>query len=157
MRSGIRNPTTKRGTRFMRSLTFAAVLAAASLAHAPTAVAQPQWEGEGVTHVETVRDLARVCDPRRDGVPRLEAIAYCQGFINSAVQYHQLTRPPSGRVAPLLCLPGRGPTIAESGVGFAAWARDNRQYANEPALDGLMRWAQDQFPCDPSPGRGPRR
>lgn len=143
----------------MRTLTFAAALAVASLAHAPTASAQPQWGGEGVTHVETVRDLARVCDPRRGGVQRLEAIAYCQGFINAAVQYHQLTNPPSRGRQPLFCLPGRGPTIAESGVGFAAWARDHRQHANEPALDGLMRWAQSQFPCrsGPGPGRGPRR
>ncbi|WP_191085425.1 Rap1a/Tai family immunity protein [Roseococcus microcysteis] len=127
-------------------------VAAAGLLAAAPATAQPRWEGNPPTHVETVRDLARMCDPQRGGVPRLEAIAYCQGYITAAVQFHQLTR----RGAPLFCVPGRGPSIAESGVGFAAWARDNRQYANEPALDGMLRWAQVSFPCR-GPGPGPRR
>jgi len=130
---------------------LAPLLAAGLLAAAP-AGAQPNWEGNPPNHVETVRDLARICDPRRGGVPRLEAIAYCQGYITAAVQFHQLTRP-LGRGEPLFCVPGRGPSIAEFGVGFAAWARDHRQFANEPALDGLLRWAQASFPCDERPGR----
>lgn len=136
---------------------FACGLAAAVVMAATPALAQPRGDGGGAspTHVETVRDLARMCDPQRGGVPRLEAIAYCQGYITAAVQFHQLTRP-DGRGAPLFCVPGRGPSIAQSGVGFAAWVRDNRQYAGEPALDGLLRWAQLSFPCQ---GRvpGPRR
>ncbi len=136
---------------------FSLGLAAAAVLAAAPASAQPRWEGGGrsPTHVETVRDLARMCDPARGGVPRLEAIAYCQGYITAAVQFHQLTRS-VGRGVPLFCVAGRGPSIAESGVGFAAWARDHRQYADEPALDGLLRWAQVSFPCQ-GRGPGPRR
>lgn len=104
--------------------------------------------GQGVvTHVETVRDLAAVCDPRWGGVPRLEAIAYCQGFLTGAGQYHALAYPPNGPARPLFCVPSPGPSIAESGLAFAAWARGNPDRATEPALDGLLRWAQASFPC----------
>lgn len=111
-----------------------------------------------VTHVETVADLAAVCDPSWSGVPRLEAIAYCQGFLTSAGQYHALLYPRGGPARPLFCVPTPGPSIAESGIAFAAWARQNPAHAREPALDGLLRWAQASFPCPPPPppARAPR-
>jgi len=82
-----------------------------------------------VTQVETVHDLAAVCDPAWGGVPRLEAIAYCQGFITSAGQYHALLHPRNGRRRPLYCLPTPRPTVADTGLGFAAWARANPSHA----------------------------
>ncbi|MFC7555559.1 hypothetical protein ACFQU7_30025 [Pseudoroseomonas wenyumeiae] len=41
--------------------------------------------------------------------------------------------------------------MAESGLSFAAWARQNPQYSNEPAIDGLTRWAQASFPVEMQP------
>ncbi|WP_137126134.1 Rap1a/Tai family immunity protein [Roseomonas sp. HF4] len=107
-----------------------------------------------VTHVQTASELAAICDPAWGGVPRLEAIAYCQGFLTSFGQYHALLYPQGGPARPLFCVPVPGPTVAESGVAFAAWTRDNPRYGNEPALDGLLRWAQANFPC---PTRSPAR
>jgi hypothetical protein len=52
---------------------------------------------------------------------------------------------------PLFCVPAPGPTVAQFGVAFATWARENPRYGNEPALDGLLRWAQANFPCPLSP------
>ena len=134
-------------------------LVAALALSSTAALAQPPPSGQGiVTHVDTVRDLAAVCDPQWGGVPRLEAIAYCQGFITAAGQYHTLTHPARGPLRPLFCLPERVPTVAESGVDFAQWARDTPRYANEPALDGFLRWAQARYPCPAAPaGRGMRR
>lgn len=104
-------------------------------------------QSPAVTHVRTVNDLAAVCDPAWSGVPRLEAIAYCQGFLTSAGQYHALLHPANGPMRPLFCVPNPGPTIAQSGIAFARWARENPGYGGEPALDGLIRWAQASFPC----------
>lgn len=112
-----------------------------------TAWAQPR----PVDHVETTADLAAICDPGTTGVARLEAIAYCQGFLTSAGQYHALMYPQGGPMRPLFCVPNPGPSIAESGLGFARWARENPSTANEPALDGLLRWLQSRFPCPPAP------
>ena len=115
--------------------------------------AQP---GGVVTHVQTVAELAAVCAPAWDGVPRLEAIAYCQGFLTSAGQYHTLLHPAGGRIRPLYCVPSPGPSIAESGVDFAAWAAANPTHRAEPALDGLLRWAESRFPC-PAVAAPPRQ
>lgn len=104
-----------------------------------------------IDHVQTVSDLAAMCDPTTTGVVRLEAIAYCQGFLTSAGQYHALMNPPGRPVRPLFCVANPGPSIAQSGIAFARWARENPSYANEPALDGMLRWAQTNFPCAPEP------
>lgn len=109
-----------------------------------------------VDHVQAVRDLAAICDPTTMGVPRLEAIAYCQGFLTSFGQHHALMNPaggPPGRT--LFCVPNPGPSIAQSGIAFARWSRENPSHAAEPALDGLLRWAQASSPC-PTAARAPR-
>jgi hypothetical protein len=103
-----------------------------------------------VTHVETAADLAAVCNPATSGVPRLEAIAYCQGFITSAGQYHALLHPAGGAIQPLYCMPTPPPTVAQSGVAFAAWLNAHPAHSAEPALDGLLRWQQQAFPCPPA-------
>ncbi len=124
--------------------------ALAALVAVPAMAQQRGQQPEGtdlIDHVRTVSDLARVCDPPWRGVPRLEAIAYCQGFLTGAGQYHTLLHPAGGRGRPLYCVPSPGPTIAESGVAFASWARTNPQHGNEAALDGVLRWAQATYPC----------
>jgi len=131
---------------------FAASLAAV----APMAVAQPApgASSPAVTHVQTAQDLAAVCDPAWGGVPRLEAIAYCQGFLTGFGQYHALLHPAGGRLRPLFCVPTPGPTIAESGIAFAGWVRADPGRGNEAALDALVRWAQASFPCAAGPRAG---
>jgi hypothetical protein len=131
-----------------------ALALAGSAAVAPRAIAQgsPSPATSAiVTHVQTASELAAICDPAWGGVPRLEAIAYCQGFLTSFGQYHTLLYPQGGPARPLFCVPAPGPTVAQSGVAFAAWARENPRYGNEPALDGLLRWAQANFPCPANP------
>jgi hypothetical protein len=137
----------------MRILTTAAMLAligaGAASAQAPAPAATPP---RLIDHVVTTADLAAVCDPSWSGVPRLEAIAYCQGFLTSAGQYHALLYPAGGPARPLFCVPTPGPSIAEAGLSFAAWSRDNSREAQSPALDGFLRWAQARFPCpQPAP------
>ena len=127
------------------TLAAAAPLLAAALIGAP-APARAQAPGP-VTDVRTVSDLAAVCDPQLRGVERLESIAYCQGFVTAAGQYHAALYPADGPRRPLYCLPNPPPSVAQTGLGFAAWARQNPQHANEPALDGLLRWAQSAYPC----------
>ena len=140
----------------MRKILAAAVMLAPSLALAQSQPAASPQQSSIVTQVQTTADLAAVCDPAWSGVPRLEAIAYCQGFITSAGQYHTLTHPPGGAIRPLYCLPTPRPTVAEAGVAFAAWARANPAHNGEPALDGLLRWEQATYPCPPA-GTSPAR
>jgi hypothetical protein len=137
-----------------RTAVALALALAGSATLPPSAIAQGSSAPPSsaiVTHVQTTSELAAVCDPTWGGVPRLEAIAYCQGFLTSFGQYHTLLYPQGGPARPLFCVPQPGPTVAQSGLAFAAWARGNPQYGNEPALDGLLRWAQATFPCPASP------
>lgn len=127
------------------TLAAAAPLLAAALIGAP-APARAQAPGL-VTEVRTVSDLAAVCDPQVRGVERLESIAYCQGYLTAAGQYHTALHPAGGPRRPLFCVPNPPPSVAQSGLAFAAWARRNPQHANEAALDGLLRWAQATHPC----------
>lgn len=129
-----------------KTLAAAAPLLAAMLAGAPAVAQAPR----PVTEVQSVADLAAVCDPQVRGVERLESIAYCQGYMTAAGQYHTLLHPAGGPRRPLYCVPSPPPSVAQSGLGFAAWARQNPQYANESALDGVIRWAQATYPCPPS-------
>jgi len=135
--------------RITTTLALATSIAAATLMP-PAAWAQRPSRGDErpiVTHVDSAADLAAVCDPAWGSVARLEAIAYCQGFLTSFGQHHTLLHPQNGPARPLYCVPTPGPTIAQSGIAFAAWTRENPQHAGEPALDGLLRWAQASFPC----------
>lgn len=141
----------------MRTRIAAALLACGPLALAPAMAQTPATTtAPAVTHVQTVADLAAVCDPGWSGVPRLEAIAYCQGFLTSAGQYHTLLHPAGGARKPLYCVPNPAPTVAEAGLAFAAWSRANPNYNAEPALDGLLRFAQSKYPC-PADAAAPAR
>jgi hypothetical protein len=135
--------------RTVTIFTLAALLGSMAIpTSAPMAQGTSATRGQGiVTHVQTASELAAICDPSWGGVPRLEAIAYSQGFLTSFGQYHTLLYPPGGPSRPLFCVPVPGPSVAESGLAFASWARSNAQYSNEPALDSLLRWAQASFPC----------
>ncbi|MFZ6762257.1 Rap1a/Tai family immunity protein [Roseomonas sp. KE0001] len=137
----------------MRTMLTAMALIGASALAVP-AIAQTATPS-AVTEVRTVADLAAICDPPANSPLRLEAIAYCQGYVTAAGQYHTALHPAGGRRPPLFCLPDPAPTVAQTGLGFAAWARQNPQHAAEPALDGLFRWAQATYPC-PTPARPAR-
>lgn len=128
--------------------TFAAAapLLAALLGGGGGALAQAPGH---VTDVRTVSDLAAVCDPQLRGVERLESIAYCQGYMTAAGQFHASLHPAGGPRRPLYCLPDPAPSVAQAGLAFAAWARQNPQRANEPAPDGVLRWAQSAYACPP--------
>jgi len=130
----------------MRTIYLAAALAGMAIAPAMAQSPAPS----SVSQAGTVADLATLCDPPADSSRRLEAIAYCQGFLTAAGQYHTAQHPAGGARPPLFCLPNPPPTIAQSGLAFAAWARQNPQYNSEPAVEGLFRWARTTYPC-PTP------
>lgn len=128
--------------QFFAAAALAACFASPALAQAP------------VTAVHTVADLVAVCGPAETlpAVARLEAIAYCQGFVTAAGQYHAALHRPGGRHRPLFCLPTPTPSVAQAAIAFVVWAGENPNRAGEPALDGLLRFAQAAYPC-PAPAR----
>lgn len=94
------------------------------------------------TSARTAADLAAICLPDAQASQRLQAIAYCQGFVTAAGQYHALLHRPGGPWRPLYCLPDPTPSVAQTAIAFATWVQQNSQYGNEPPLDGLIRWVE---------------
>ena len=101
------------------------------------------------TSTVTTAMLAEACGASGTDMIGATAIGYCRGFITGAGQYH--TEMSTGRT-PIFCLPtSPSPTLEAVQVSFVAWARSNPQRAEEKALDGLLRWAADTYPCPPAP------
>jgi hypothetical protein len=103
----------------------------------------------------TTATLANLCAaPAGEGELAM-AQGYCRGFLIGAWQYHTEITRPGGRAA-IFCLPAAGaPTLEAAQASFVTWASANAQYANDKAIDGLLRWAAATYPC-PAPARAAR-
>ncbi|MFC7476463.1 Rap1a/Tai family immunity protein [Dankookia sp. GCM10030260] len=123
---------------------LAAGLAVVSLGSVPVQAQAPT----GAAGVVTTATLAEACSASGTDMIGATAIGYCRGFITGAGQYH--TEMSVGRT-PIFCLPSPSPTLEAVQVSFVAWARANPQRGQEKALDGLLRWASDTYPCPPAP------
>src|ERR671933_677972 len=82
-------------------------------------------------------DLAALCGASEQDPYRPTALAYCQGFLVAAGQYHQAMAAQGGAQRPIFCLPSPSPTFDQARSSFVAWARTHPQYTGERAIDGL--------------------
>jgi Rap1a immunity proteins len=94
--------------------------------------------------VVSTRALADLC--AATGPDSAPAVAYCRGFFVGVGQYHVEISQPGGRL-PIFCLPNPTPSMESAQAAFVAWVRANPQYAEEKAVDGVLRWAQAAYPC----------
>ncbi|MFZ4410438.1 MAG: Rap1a/Tai family immunity protein [Paracraurococcus sp.] len=101
----------------------------------------------GSAGLVTTAMLAETCGASGTDEAGAAAVGYCRGFITGAGQYHQEMI--AGRPA-IFCLPSPSPTLEAVQVSFVSWARSNPQRGSEKALDGLLRWASDTYPCPPA-------
>jgi hypothetical protein len=102
-------------------------------------------------------DLAALCAASAQDPIGQVALGYCQGFVIGVGQYHRSLTAEGGAQRPIFCLPNPSPTFDQARAAFVAWARDNPQYGPEPAIDGLMRFAAEAYPCPTAPVPRPRR
>jgi hypothetical protein len=79
----------------------------------------------------------------------LEAIAYCQGYLTAAGQYRAGLQQISPQAVAPLCLPSPSPSVAQVGINFAKWVSNNPNESTQPALAGLMKWAEQTYRCAP--------
>lgn len=126
-----------------------ALLAGAALPLAAQPVATPA--GTPLT----TATLANICSVSGTEGDIAVATGYCRGFIIGVGQYHRGITAPGGR-PPVYCLPDPAPAMAEVQASFVTWAAANTQYADEKAVDGLLRWAAATYPCA-APQRARRR
>ncbi|HYZ34798.1 MAG TPA: Rap1a/Tai family immunity protein [Crenalkalicoccus sp.] len=93
-------------------------------------------------------DLATLCAAPETEVQGVAARAWCQGFIVSAGQYHGALAAADPARERVYCLPSTSDlTLDQVRTAFVAWAQAHPEYANEKAIDGLMRFAAATWPC----------
>jgi hypothetical protein len=92
-------------------------------------------------------DLAALCDTGLQEPGRPDAQAYCNGFIVGVGQFHASMTAAGGAQRPMFCVPEPQPTLNQVAAAFVAWTRGNPQQASERAVDGLIRFAAETYPC----------
>jgi Rap1a immunity proteins len=97
----------------------------------------------------TVADLASVCAIPPSAPDYTAATYFCRGFLAGAGQYHAAIHPEGSPNPRIFCLPDPRPRLVDVAASFVAWAQANPQYGTEMAVDGLMRFAQQTYPCPP--------
>jgi hypothetical protein len=129
---------------------LALLAGAAGTAEGQTGPGQPR--ARRVPH--TVTELAAVCGLPPEAPEHVAASHFCAGFLAGAGQFHAALYPLDAARRPIFCLPDPPPPLREVAAAFVAWARNNPQHAGESAVDGLMRFANQAYPC-PSEARPP--
>lgn len=95
--------------------------------------------------VDSTEDLLDVCTVSEENVSHAEAAAFCYGFFQGAVHYHQaLATGP--HYAPIVC-PAEPPHVRQVVSVFVDYARANTQHMAEPAIDTAFRALIEQWPC----------
>lgn len=96
--------------------------------------------------VRSTADLVQICSTPANDPMFAAATSFCQGFAVGAYQYYRASvSGPEGR--PFVCLPDPPPSRTEGLQMFVAWARQNPQYMEEPAVEALFRWLATTWPC----------
>jgi hypothetical protein len=104
-----------------------------------------------------VSDLTALCAAGPSDPNVVAAVNFCHGFLMSTGQFHSALTRTGGVVKPFFCLPSPLPTISDITAGFVTWSRANPQYANDPAVEGVVRFATATSPCPPRPAARGRR
>ncbi len=74
---------------------------------------------------------------------------FCRGFMLGVGQYHNSLSATRGGLR-LYCIP-QDATLQGVQSAFVAWARANPGFAQDKAVDGLMRFASSTWPCPAAP------
>lgn len=130
------------------------IAVAALLAHVGPALAQ---QGGGAATSATnapgrsVTDLSALCSAGLQDPSQSSAQSYCNGFIVGVGQFHTSLTAEGGAQRPIFCIPSPQPTLNQVAAAFVSWTRANPQDAGERAVDGLMRFAAETYPCTTAP------
>ncbi|MEO1274506.1 MAG: Rap1a/Tai family immunity protein [Pseudomonadota bacterium] len=124
----------------------AATLGLAMLAAAPMALADAGATDEEDYLIVDVSDLVDLCNAKVQEPNFASAIHMCHGYIVGAHQLHEAAVKPS-ETGGFYCLPSPPPSRDAAVLAFVNWARATDGAMGLPAIEGLMRWANSEFPC----------
>ena len=127
----------------MRKLAIATVVALWALA--------PQTGAASVTEdhfrIDTFKDLVALCGVSASDPNANAAIHMCHGYVIGLVHFHELMgRALDGTV---FCMAeDKRPTRDAAIHMLVRWSNEHPEYNSEEAIDGVLRWAAAQYPCN---------
>jgi hypothetical protein len=94
----------------------------------------------------TTGDIVELCDPQSDSALANAAVNFCSGFAQGAVSV-EMAHDAGSRSMKLFCLPDPPPTRNEAIKEFVQWARAAPDRMGAPAVDGLIGFLGERYPC----------
>jgi hypothetical protein len=96
--------------------------------------------------VADTSDLIALCTAPVDSEHHVAALNFCHGYAVGAFQYYQMLEPvgPGHR---FVCVAEPKPTRDEVISAFIVWAQAHPQFGGEPAVESLLRYLSETYPC----------
>jgi hypothetical protein len=95
---------------------------------------------------KTTADIVALCDPLSNTTMDIAGINFCQGFAEGAVLVEQ-QHEASPHARRFFCLPDPAPSRNDAIAGFVKWAKASPDRMSMGAVDGLMTFLGDAYPC----------
>jgi hypothetical protein len=141
------------------SLAAGALLSGGCLVAAAASPALAAFDANTVPR--TTSDLVAVCSTAATDPDHADAASFCNGFVIGTVSTQIANDQVRRHGLPLFCLPEPGPTADTGTAEFVAWAKAHPDRMGDPAVDGLLRFVTETYPCAAPAtrrhGTGPRR
>ena len=110
----------------------------------------PSLAQAGVTEenfmLDTTGDLIALCGVSADDPHAVAAIHMCHGYVTGLVHFHIVV----GRVLEgnVYCMDdAERPTRDQAVAMLVEWSRANPQHDSTEAVDGVLQWASETYPC----------
>ena len=92
------------------------------------------------------RRHVELCDSQSDSAMANAAVNFCSGFAQGTVSL-EMEHDAGSRSMKLFCLPDPAPTRNEALAEFVKWARASPERLNATAVDGLISFLGERYPC----------
>ena len=96
--------------------------------------------------LDTTQDLIALCGVDAEDPNAVAAIHMCHGYVMGLVHFHiMMGRALEGRI---YCMAGaKRPTRDQAIDMLVIWSRAHPEYDSVEAVDGVVQWAADTYPC----------
>lgn len=124
----------------IRAAAVAAIATVSSGAYAAEMVTEEHFR------LDTMKDLILLCDVDAQDPNATAAIHMCHGFMIGLHHFHEaLGRALEGTV---FCVEDDArPTRDEAVAMLVTWSRNNPEHDSKEAVDGVLQWASEAYPC----------
>lgn len=103
--------------------------------------------------VADTQDVVDICTTPESDPMYTAAVAFCQGYLVGAYQYHKALFDHSSR-RPVVCFEEPRPTRTQAIERFIAWVKAHPDYGSEAPAEALTKFLVETYPC-PSPAPAP--